>query len=134
MVAGMTRNNFTIDPSRLARYRSAADAARGESRAIQQRVTDARNRLTEAEAELRRIERARPGSPAGVIRVDADGRRHGRLESRHDEYVEQAQRRAKTARFELAQLAREQAEGAARREHEVQLFARIEAHVREVGR
>jgi hypothetical protein len=103
----MTRQQFTIDPDRLAAYRARADEARGAGRMAQERLNEARFRLTEAEAELRRIERSRPGSPGGVIRVDADGSRHGRFESRHQDLIDSANRRVEAAREDLRRLAAE---------------------------
>jgi hypothetical protein len=125
---------FPIDGSRLAAFRARADAARGESRAAQTRIAEARRQVSEPEADAARIGRSRPGEPRGVVRIDADGRQHGRFESDHPRLVGQAQRRAENARFELAELSREQAEGAARRDHDLQIFARIERYVNEVGR
>lgn len=122
---------FSVDPGRLAAFRARADEARGAARLAQQRVEAARDRLRQAEDELRRTERARPGQPAGVVRVDADGRRRGTFESQHETYIVTARRRVEAARAELDQLFAEQADSAGRREHDVQLHARLERHVAE---
>lgn len=130
MGTGMARR-FTIDMQRLGRYRAAADAARGASRAAQQRTNDLRADLREAEAELARIERSRPGEPSlGAIRVEG-GRRQGRLESRHADIVGSARRRVESVAERLRQASRESDEGAAARDHAVQLYARLEAHARD---
>ena len=123
-------HRFSIDGDRLAAFRARADEARGSARLAQQRVTEAHNRLSEAQAELTRTERSRPGRPTGVIRV-TDGRQHGRFESDHPRLVEQARERLDLARAELDRVSAEQSQGAARREHDLQLFAKLEAHVRE---
>ena len=124
---------FTIDPARLAAFRARADEARGAARLSQQRVTEAHNRLREAEDELTRVERSRPGRPSGVVRV-TDGRMRGTFESNHESYVRGARERVDAARAELDRLATEQAAGAARREHDVQLHARLEAHAKGAAR
>lgn len=122
---------FSIDHARLGRYRAAADAARGASRAAQQRTNDLRRDLSEAEAELARIERSRPGDPSlGAIRIE-DGRRSGRLESRHADIIDGARRRVEAIAERLRQASREADEGAAARDHAVQLHARLEVHVRD---
>ena len=127
--------NFSIDPGRLGRYRAAADAARGASRAGRNRENELRRQLSEAEAELSRMQRARPGVPSrGVTHVDTDGRRRGRIKSDHESYAAGARQRAEAVRAELRQASSDNAEGAAARAHAVELFGRLEAYVREAGR
>lgn len=129
----MKLRRFSIDSDRLAAYRARADEARGASRLAQARVEEARRRVSEAQADLHRTERSRPGQPRGVIRI-VDGQARGSFESQHASYVESARRRLEAAQDELRQLAAEQGAGAARREHDLALWAKVESYVKETGR
>ena len=119
---------FSIDHDRLDRYRAEADKARGESRAARDRVQDAHHELREAQDKLRRLERSLPGEPRVINVRDEKGNVHRRAESQHDIRIEGVRRRVEKAQAELNRLAAAQNDGAAAREHAIQLFSRLSAH------
>lgn len=120
----MTTRIFTIDPSRLQRYRTEADTARAAAMQLARRVADARDELGEAEQHLHDLERQRPIGGRAIVRS-----RSPDLETR----IEATSRRVERAREALAELLRAQGEGASRREHAGQLAARLDAYSKENG-
>lgn len=103
---------FSIDRTRLERFRAEAAAARGEKSAATQKTTDLRLDIRAAEDELRQIERGYHRQPERVAAM---------------------QKRIDTLRDELAEMTEANAERAAHRDHAVQFAGKLDEYAAAKG-